>query len=92
MTDCLVPQDDFKKTIVSNFYPHGAFGMPTLGARAIIIDKDNKILLIKHTYVQDWYLPGGGWFEYSQLPDMVSPGTKWRLMEYFEGKPKSDVW
>lgn len=133
-------------------------GMPTLGARAIIIGKDKKILLVKHTYMQDWYLPGGGvkkgesiktallrelqeevgvtaledpvlfgiyhhvfldvndypviyvlkqfsqkkvssheiedsrWFEYSQLPDMVSPGTKRRLMEYFEGKSKSDVW
>ena len=31
----------------------------TAGARAILV-KDNKVLLVKHTYQADWYLPGGG--------------------------------
>jgi hypothetical protein len=33
-----------------------------------------------------------GWFEYSQLPDMISPGTRRRLVEYFENQPLSDKW
>jgi len=34
----------------------------TLGARAIVVDENNNILLVKHTYRDDlnWYLPGGG--------------------------------
>lgn len=35
-------------------------GMVTLGPRAIILNKDNQILLVKHTYQEQWYLPGGG--------------------------------
>lgn len=31
----------------------------TAGARAILI-KDEKILLVKHTYLNSWFLPGGG--------------------------------
>lgn len=32
----------------------------TLGVRGLIIDKDDKVLLVKHTYVSGFYLPGGG--------------------------------
>lgn len=35
------------------------FSKRTVGARALII-KDNKILLIKHTYIDNWYSVGGG--------------------------------
>ena len=31
----------------------------TLGVRAMLIDGD-RILLVKHTYLPGWYLPGGG--------------------------------
>lgn len=31
----------------------------TVGVRAILI-KNNKILLVKHTYSDQWFLPGGG--------------------------------
>jgi ADP-ribose pyrophosphatase YjhB (NUDIX family) len=31
----------------------------TAGTRAFLI-KDNKVLLVKHTYQEHWYLPGGG--------------------------------
>ena len=31
----------------------------TLGVRAMLIDGD-QILLVKHSYVPGWYLPGGG--------------------------------
>ncbi|MEM8812568.1 MAG: NUDIX domain-containing protein [Pseudomonadota bacterium] len=32
----------------------------TLGARVLVTDVDDRILLIKHTYVPGWYMPGGG--------------------------------
>jgi len=32
----------------------------TLGVRAIVVDEKNEILLVKHTYQNFWFLPGGG--------------------------------
>ena len=32
----------------------------TLGVRGLIIDKNDRVLLVKHTYVSGFYLPGGG--------------------------------
>jgi ADP-ribose pyrophosphatase YjhB (NUDIX family) len=32
----------------------------TLGVRALVIDEEGRIFLVKHSYVRGWYLPGGG--------------------------------
>ena len=32
----------------------------TLGARAMVIDGSGRIFLVKHSYIDGWYLPGGG--------------------------------
>lgn len=126
------------------------FRPQTLGVRAILI-KDDKILLVKHTYSDSWFLPGGGmkkgetfenalkrelneelditvqnlklhgvynnfyegkndnifvfiakdfeilsntdaeieyfgFFEYNNLPEKTSPGTRRRIEEFLEGK------
>jgi 8-oxo-dGTP pyrophosphatase MutT (NUDIX family) len=32
----------------------------TLGVRGVVTDAEGRVLLIQHTYVKGWYLPGGG--------------------------------
>lgn len=32
----------------------------TLGVRALVRDDDGRIALVRHTYADHWYLPGGG--------------------------------
>jgi ADP-ribose pyrophosphatase YjhB (NUDIX family) len=41
------------------FYWRFARGM-TLGVRALVIDGEDRIFLVKHSYVRGWHLPGGG--------------------------------
>jgi 8-oxo-dGTP pyrophosphatase MutT (NUDIX family) len=32
----------------------------TLGVRAVVLDDNSRVFLIKHTYVDGWHFPGGG--------------------------------
>ena len=32
----------------------------TLGVRALVVDPDGRIFLVKHSYVSGWHMPGGG--------------------------------
>jgi ADP-ribose pyrophosphatase YjhB (NUDIX family) len=32
----------------------------TLGVRAVVLDEKDRVALVRHTYTDQWYLPGGG--------------------------------
>lgn len=32
----------------------------TIGVRAVLLDQNDRIALVRHTYLDHWYLPGGG--------------------------------
>ena len=43
----------------------------TLGVRAVALDPDERIVLVRHTYADPWYLPGGGVDRWESCADAV---------------------
>lgn len=56
------PPPSRRARIVHRLVTFGAlFQRPmTLGVRAVVFDPDNRVMLVRHSYVPGFYLPGGG--------------------------------
>src|ERR1700754_1877890 len=61
---------------VFHLYWRFARGM-TLGVRGVVLDRENRVVLVKHSYVSAWHLPGGG----VEVGEAVCGGLKRELME-----------
>lgn len=56
----------------------------TIGARAIVTD-GQSVLLVKHSYLRDWYLPGGGVGRGETFQDVVRRELKEEVGFVFDG-------
>jgi ADP-ribose pyrophosphatase YjhB (NUDIX family) len=44
----------------------------TLGVRGVVLDEAGRVLLVEHTYLDGWWLPGGGVDRGETLEDAIA--------------------
>ena len=54
--------DPFSSEVLANPWPaYARLRRPmTLGVRGLVENSDGQILLVRHTYISGWHMPGGG--------------------------------
>lgn len=59
----------------------------TLGAQGVVIEGDDRVLLIKHTYRPDWCFPGGGVEPGESVQDALSREVEEEVGVCLTGEP-----
>ena len=60
----------------------------TLGVRALAFDAEGRILLVRHTYIRGWHLPGGGVESGQTMPSLL---TLYRIANALDISPSAPL-
>jgi ADP-ribose pyrophosphatase YjhB (NUDIX family) len=59
----------------------------TLGVRGVAVDSGGRVLLVKHTYLHGWWLPGGGVERGQTCEDALAREMREEAGVILEGRP-----
>jgi len=59
----------------------------TLGVRGVAVDAQGRVLLVKHTYLRGWWLPGGGVERGQTCEDALGREMREETGVIVEGRP-----
>ncbi|MGL4728939.1 MAG: NUDIX domain-containing protein [Bosea sp. (in: a-proteobacteria)] len=60
----------------------------TLGVRGLVIDGEGRVLLVRHSYMPGWHLPGGGVEPGQSLADALEAELAQEANIILEGSPR----